>query len=150
MGGVFAGGPRTEDRAPVVASTPYAYSGEERTRFVGDLLSCPAGQSEHDRTLTSDVRLVGGQFWANGATIGDRVSLQVVDPSNLLGMGAGAVITTYVDRLPVPPGGQLQTVSSQTAALVSAGLVLRVVYTNTGASAVDLGVLWHWLEVPTP
>lgn len=148
MGGVFAGGPRTDDRVPVVAASAYAYAGDERTRFVGELYACAPGTTEHDLPLASAVRLQGGSYWTEGATVGDRVSLLVVDVDDVLGGGAGAVVSEYVQRLPVAPWQQQVEVMSPTAALVPAGLYLRVKYENVGASDVSLGVTYRWLVQP--
>ena len=148
MGGTFAGGPRTADRVPVVAASAYAYAGDERTRFVGDLYTCPPGTSQHDLRLATAVRLQGGSYWTDGATVGDRVSLLVVDVDNVLGSGAGAVVSVYVDRLPVAPWQQQVDVGAPTAALVPAGLYLRVLYENTGMGDVAAGVTYRWLVQP--
>ena len=139
---IAGGGKKTDQGVQVVAAEPYAFGGDERTRFVGDLYKCAPGVSSHDLRLEDAIRLHGGSFWTEGAALGDRVSLQVVDPS-------GVVVSEYVSGLPVPPSkhGPIG-IQAQTAALVPAGLFLRVQYENTGADVVTLGVLYQWLVQP--
>lgn len=136
---------RTDNGGLVVSQSPYAQS-DERTRFVGALYTCAPGTSTHDEKLTKPVRLNGGMYWARGATVGDRVSLSVIDLDNVLGRGAGVVLSKYVDRLPVAPWDHEREITSSTAGLLSAGLYLRLTYENQGASQVNLGVTYKWFE----
>jgi hypothetical protein len=76
--------------------------------------------------------------------VGDLFSLSVVDLDDVLGGGAGAVISEYVSRLPVPPWDYAQSVESPTAGAIPEGLYLVVEYENSGSEPVDLGVTWRW------
>jgi hypothetical protein len=143
MGGTFAGGPRVEG-IPVVASSAFGYAGTDAARFVGDLFSCGPGSSRHSRRVEGPIRLQGGSFWTRGGSVGDRVSLSVVDLDDVLGGGAGVVVSEYVSRIPVPPGDYSQAIESPTAGTIPAGLYLVVDYENAGTSAVDLGITWRW------
>lgn len=143
MGGFVGGGPRV-DGIPVVASSAWGYAGSDAARFVGDLFSCSPGTTEHSRRVEAPIRLQGGGFWTRGGTVGDRVSLLVVDVDDILGGGAGAIVSEYVSRLPVPPWDFAQGIESPTAGTIPAGLWLVVRYENTGSSDVDLGVTWRW------
>jgi hypothetical protein len=143
MAGFVGGGPRV-DGIPVVASSAFSYAGEDAARFVGDLFSCGSGTTQHSRRVEAPIRLQGGRFWTRGGSIGDRVSLSVVDLDDVLGGGAGAVISEYVSRLPVPPWDYAQSVESPTAGAIPEGLYLVVEYENSGSEPVDLGVTWRW------
>ena len=123
---------------------PYATSSRDRARFVGVLATFPGGStSAHDLRCDVAVRLQGGSFWAKGASIGDTVSLQVVDVDNVLGGGAGAVVAEYVSNVPLAPWDFTQTIDAPTAAEIPAGLYLRAVCTTT-AGAVSLGITYRW------
>jgi len=148
MSGFISGGnPRTTDGAQVVAQMPYAYT-EENARFVGHLYTCPVGTSTHDELVTTTVRLQGGHYWAATPTIGDTVSLSVVDKDNILGNGAGVVLAEYVKTLPLAPWNHQAEIIAPTAGLVVAGLYLRMTYTNLGSNDVSFGVTYRWFEQP--
>lgn len=137
--------PRADNGGLLVSQSPYAQS-SERTRFVGHLYTCAPGTSTHDERLTKPVKLNGGMYWARGASVGDRVTLAVVDVDNVTGRGPGTVLSRYVDRMPVAPWDHEREISSPTAGLLAAGLYLRLTYENLGAETVDLGVTYKWFE----
>jgi hypothetical protein len=146
MSGIIAGGLRTPDGMPVVAQSAYAYSAEG-ARFRGQLCPVPAaGTYSFDLRLEQAVRLQGGFFWSRGASVGDTVTLQVVDVDDILGRGAGTVLTTYVDQMPLAPFDYNGTLDSTTAGQIAAGLYLRVQINHTGAPSA-LGVTYRWFEV---
>lgn len=68
----------------------------------------------------------------------------MVDVDNILGGCAGAVVTEYITDMPVPPWDYERELASPTAALVPAGLYLRVAYVSTGGTNVSLGVTYKW------
>lgn len=137
---------RTADGRLVVTQGPYAYT-EENARFVGFRYICPSGTtSNHDELITSSIRLQGGHYWAATPSIGDTVSLSVVDKDNILGNGAGVVLAEYVKTLPLAPWNHQAEIIAPTAGLVVAGLYLRMTYTNVGASAVSFGVTYRWYQ----
>lgn len=138
--------PLAEDGGPVVSQSAYAYS-TNAARFVGYLYAIPAsGMYNFDEKLDKTVRLQGGTYWTMGASLGDKVSLSVVDVDNILGNGAGYVVATYVKDSPLAPWQQLVTLDSPTAGLVPAGLYLRVAVDHTGAGGLSLGVTYRWFE----
>jgi hypothetical protein len=143
--GTIVSGPRAADGSQVVTTTPYAYS-NERTKFSGHFYTCPPGTSQHSTATPGVIRLQGGTYWARGATAGDRVTFEVVDADNVLGGGAGAVVSQYVSELPVAPWDHHIEVSSPNAGTVPAGLYLRITYVNTGASDVQFGVTYRWYQ----
>lgn len=143
----FAGGgnQRTDKGLVVYAQSPYAYSETDRSRFYGKLYAVPASASVgFDLLLTEEIRLYGGHYWVQGSSLGDTMSFQVVDVDNVLGMGAGVVVNEYISDMPVPPWDHERDLESPTAALIPAGLYLRVVYSNASADPVALGVTYKW------
>lgn len=141
--------PRSEDGAPVVAPEAFAYSGTEKTRFVGVQHTFTAGQTtSFDYLLTSAVRLQGGYYWVKNPALNDTVSLSVVDVDNILGGGAGAVLSQYVVNMPIAPWDHHQALEAPTASAVPAGLYLRVTYTSAGGTDPVLGVTFRWFVAP--
>lgn len=141
---VIAGGPRSEDGTPVVATVAYAYS-EQATRFVGKLYTFAPGESSSDLLVDKPIRLQGGTYWVRGATAGDHVTLAVVDVDGIAAP-AGTVLVQYVKEMPVAPWDNQQEIVAATAGLVPAGMYLRVRYLNTGTAPVSFGVTYRWLE----
>lgn len=141
----FATGKVSDEGIPLYAPSPYAYSETDKARFKGFLYSAPAGATTNfDYKLDQEVRLRGGHYWAKTPSVGDTVSFQVVDVDDILGGGPGTVVTEYVTNLPLAPWDHQRELLSPTAAIVPAGLYLRVIYVNAGASAVDFGVDYLW------
>lgn len=141
---LIAGGPKTPDRVPLVTTSPASYGENDRTRFMGVLYECATGTTTHDLTLTDSVKLMGGAYWVKGPHLGDRVTLQVVDVDGVLGP-PDTVVSEYVTNLPVAPWDHIWEIQSPTAASIPSGLHLRVVYLNTGADPVQIGVTYRWM-----
>ena len=141
-------GQRSDEGVPLVATAPYSYSATDRSRFHGALYSVPPGVSVgFDLRVDAPIRLHGGDYWVRGPHLGDQMSFQVVDVDDVLGGGAGAVVTEYVTDLPLAPWDHSRELQSPTAATVPAGLYLRVKYSNTGAEWVALGVTYRWFLI---
>ena len=119
MGGVFAGGKKTDKGLPLYAPAPIGYSDTDHSRWHGELYAVPSGATVgFDFTLPEEVRLYGGHYWVQGPSLGDTMSFQVVDVDNLLGMGAGVVVNEYITDMPVPPWDHERDLESPTAALI--------------------------------
>jgi len=128
-----------------VSTRAWANSQGSEARFQGYGYTFPAGATtSFDQVLSSTVRLQGGYYWVKNPALGDKVSLKVVDVDDILGGGAGVVVSDYVTDMPVAPWDHQQELESPTAGLIPAGLYLRITYTSTGADAVDLGVTYRW------
>lgn len=143
--GTFVGGRKTDKGVTLVATAPYSYSDTDRSRFHGELYAVPAGAAVgFDLQVTEEIRLYGGHYWVQGASPGDTMSFEVVDVDDMLGAGAGVVVSRYISNMPVPPWDHERDLVSPTAALVPPGLYLRVTYNSSGASPVLLGVTYKW------
>lgn len=117
------------------------------TRFTGFLYAFAPGTTYQQERMDKQVSLQGGYYWVRGATVGDRVTLSVVDVDNVLGGGTDVVVSEYVRHMPVAPWDNQQEILSPTTAEILAGLYLRITYTNTGSGTVDLGVTYRWFEI---
>lgn len=127
----------------LVSQKPYAFS-KEVTKFVGHLYECFSGTTNHDYLITSPIKLQGGYYWVNGANLGDRVSLSVIDKDNILGRGNNVVLNQYVDRMPIAPWQHMQEISTAAAGLIVSGLYLRLTYENIGTQPVNFSVTYRW------
>lgn len=120
---------------------PNAYAtSTEALRYFGRSYVCSPGTTVNDIPIEEDVRLAGGKFWASGQSIGDTISLSIVDPS-------GTVVAVYCDSLPVSPSSSMASLDPPTAAFLAKGLSLRISYNNVGSSDVNIGVWINWFEV---
>lgn len=143
----YLSGKKSDEGLPLYAPAPYAYAGNEKARFVGVQYTFAAGQTaSFDLQLTANVRLQGGYYWVKDSALNDKVSLSVVDVDDILGGGAGAVISQYVKDMPVAPWDHQQELESPTAAAIPAGLYLRVTYDSFGATNPIVGVTYRWFE----
>ncbi len=124
---------------------PYAYSGE-KTRFKGYLYTCSPGENTFEEQINNSVKLQAGYYWLKGPSEGDKVSISIVDIDNVLGLGANNVLSQYVSDMYVPPWDHADKIEATTVASIDAGLYIRIVYTNTGASDVKLGITYKWFQ----
>jgi hypothetical protein len=109
----------------------------------GCATTIPAGTTANlDLLLQDDVFVVGLQCVAKGVAIGDSASLQVVDTAGETGAPAGTVLGQYASNWQMSgvDGIQVDIETPNTPAKAPAGLTLRVVYTSTGTSPVQLGI----------
>ena len=137
--------PRSNDGGLVVAQSPYAFSGE-KTRFTGYLYSCPPGTNIFQEKLNQSIKLQGGYYWVQNPSLGDKVSLAVVDVDDILGYGSNTILSEYVKQMPIAPWDHHQEIEASTAALISSGLYLQLKYENTSASTVNFGVTYRWFQ----
>jgi len=130
-----------------VSTRAWANSQGSAARFVGMQHTVTAGQTSwFDYKLTNPVRLQGGYYWVKDPALNDAVTLSVVDVDDVLGGGAGAVVSTYVTTMPVAPWDHQPEISSPTAAEIPAGLYLRVTYDSFGGTNPILGITYRWFE----
>ncbi len=84
-----------------------------------------------DFQMPADRYLNGANWYCKDAELGDYFVFQVVDVDNLLGYGAGLVLSTWVEKWYVGPNEWI-FFQSPTAGLVNAGFYLRGIYTSVG------------------
>lgn len=87
----------------------------------------------------------GGRLLVDNIGLNDRMTFQVVDKDNVLGLGAGAVLDEFISEYYVPQDGNLE-VRLDYPARIMAGLYLRLKYTSTHASGctVKCNLYLHW------
>lgn len=78
----------------------------------------------------------GIQFMSNNATFGDYIKIELVDVDDVLGLGAGTVLATPVQKAFVSAttnSGPIVAMNPEAVKLPIAGLYVRVSYTNSAA-----------------
>lgn len=83
---------------------------------------------EHDNVLVH-----GAMFYAKDAVFGDHVKAKVVDVDNILGYGAGTVLSKWIEKWYIVPNTLLK-VTQDSAADILNGLYLRIQYTSVGTT----------------
>lgn len=91
--------------------------------------------SIHDLQLDTTLVLRGGVLYSENASVGDYMSVSIVDDDNLLGQGAGFVLGEYVKKWFVMPGQINELVDVSISQVLMAGLYVRVTYTSVTATA---------------
>jgi hypothetical protein len=124
--------------SPAMRQAPYATSADgERARFVGVLYGCGPGVHDFMEELETTVRLQGGIYWCRGASVGDTVSLDILNPSE-------EVVAEYVSEIPLAPWDHTADLMASTAAVIPAGYKIRV--RIVCAAELTLGVTFRWWE----
>lgn len=100
--------------------------------FKGYTFATPNGAiTDCDIPLTDDCILEGGRMLATQITQGDKVTCQVIDKDNVLGMGANYVVKQFVTDWYMAPGTTIQWDFSVTYPVkLKGGLYVRVIYTS--------------------
>lgn len=123
----------------VIGPRAYATS-TESMRFVGQNYLFPQGISSKTLPMTKMVMLKGGSYWVSNSTIGDTITLSVVNENQ-------DEVSVYCENIPVPPFSGIQIIDSPTVGLIPAGYALKVTYNNKGSMPVDMGLTYSWFEV---
>ena len=113
--------------------------------FSGDGIyqTVTAGQTQNiDFKLTTTKSVYGSQYYAQNAVLGDYVVFQVVDVDNVLGYGANFVASTFINKWYVMPNTFVD-VPLPLASTIPNGLYIRVVYTSTGATNVNMAINYY-------
>lgn len=93
----------------------------------------------HDYLVSDDYLIDGAIIIAISATIGDKVTCQVIDKDNVMGYGANVVLGQYVTNWYMNPNESIQMdFKSDYPAKIFAGLYLRIKYTSVGATNVEV------------
>ena len=113
--------------------------------FSADAISqtITAGQVQNiDFHLVSTKDVYGVQYYAKNATFGDFVSFQVIDIDNVLGFGANTVLKTFVNKWFIMVN-ELVDITLPLASTIPAGLYIRIIYTSTGLTDVNIVVNYY-------
>ena len=85
-------------------------------------------------TLTAATYLKGGVLYVTPGTMGDQLTVQIVDVNNVLGYGANFVVATYVNGWYVIPSLQNTIEDISVSALIPAGLCVNFLYANVSTT----------------
>jgi hypothetical protein len=106
--------------------------------FQGHKFTATAGQTtSSDYQVLNDCLIDGAMVFAKSAAIGDKVTFQIIDKDNVMGLGANTVLGQYVTDWYINPDSTFQAdFKSAYPAKLIYGLYLRTVYDSTGANDV--------------
>jgi hypothetical protein len=90
--------------------------------------------TSHDYELVKSYAIKGGCFFSDDCQVGDYAKCQIVDVNNVLGYGAGLVLSEYVEKWYMTPGHLIDLEDVSVGILPVAGLFFRVVFTSTSQS----------------
>jgi len=109
------------------------------TGIIGTAL---AGQNTNvDFTLTDDCLMTGLQVLAKGSIFGDKITLQVVHP-------VAGVMSEFGTNINVPEVDEKKIdEKTEYPAKIPAGLIIRLIYTSTGATDVYVAVNYRLHKV---
>jgi hypothetical protein len=94
-----------------------------------------------DYKLTEERLVYGGHAIVKNHAFGDYMALKVVDVDNILGLGAGTVLGTYLSNWYLAEDVQSQpAVMVEYPTKVLANLYLRIAYTSVGNTNVDVKI----------
>ena len=108
--------------------------------FRGFKFTADAGQATtHEWAAPYDIIIDGGAMSTIGASLGDSVSLQVIDKDNILGYGANTVLGQYVTNWFMNPQESVQiNFQNGYPAKIVGGLYLRAIYYSVGGTDVEV------------
>lgn len=94
------------------------------------LLCTPNTSNNLDLAIADDSLITGIHLKSTDSTLGDTITLRVVDINNVLGYGANAVIRQFGTNWCLVNGTNEVFVQAQYPAKIFGGLYLRVVYNS--------------------
>lgn len=107
--------------------------------FYGE--AAASSTSSTDFQMAYEIWVSGGYINVQDGNWGDKLTIQIVDVNNILGYGANTVLRQFVENMCVRSDQQYQcNIDISYVALIPQGLYVRVIYLNTGASAVKFGI----------
>lgn len=80
--------------------------------------------------FTADLAFRGGTMYSTGS-IGDSITISLVDKDNIMGQGANYVIGVYADSIYVFPNASMEILELSISDPLSTGLYFKIDYTNT-------------------
>lgn len=145
----------TEEGALVVSPTYGKY--DEAGRFKGVGLKAEANATSMvDYELTTEIYLLGAEYWIHNGHWGDKIDFSIVDKNDTLGLfsmfglspGEDVLeLVKHVKEYPVKPGEQAGSFYPPSRAEVASGLFLRFKYENDSNEDAYLGVTFFCFEV---
>ena len=126
-----------------------AFSDSEGMRFRGtsfiDTVAADSTKSI-DYKITEERYINGGKLIVKNMGDDDKITFQVVDKDNIIGLGANVVLDEFIKDFYLPINESLNVQLDYPAKII-AGLYLRLIYTNTNtsqAATVKCNLYLHW------
>lgn len=115
---------------------------------IGITGTATAGQTTiKDYALTDDVFIRGIEVLTDGSAFGDSITIQVLDSNNLMGYGAGAVVSTPVSNWNISPTKSFLSYEAIVPQKGLATFTVRVNYTSVGETDVAFGINFLFLKI---
>jgi hypothetical protein len=132
----------------VVATESLPFTNPSGFRFRGTSFSgTVSGEStaDLDYEITQERWINGGRLLVSAIGPEDKITFQVVDKNNVLGLGANVVLDEFIKDYFVPDEGNLEVRLDYPARII-AGLFLRLKYTNSNTSTITVkcNLYLHW------
>lgn len=98
----------------------------------GTMFTATANQTTtYDLKISSSVYLKGGIMYTAPGTVGDTLTVQVIDKDNITGLGANTVLATYINNWYVIPEDMNAVEDVSLSQPMVAGLYIRFIYNNS-------------------
>ena len=139
-------GPKDASGRPIISHSPFSDTGGFRFRGASFTDTVATGTTKDiDYGLTAERWINGGRLIVDNIGDDDKITFQVVDKDNILGLGAGVVLDEFIKDFYIPKDGDLQVNLAYPARIVQ-GLYIRLKYTSTHASGCTLkcNLYLHW------
>jgi hypothetical protein len=132
----------------ILATESVPFANPSGFRFRGASFSgTVSGEStaDIDYEITQERWINGGRLLVSTIGPEDRITFQVVDKNNVLGLGVGVVLDEFIKDYFVPDTGNLEVRLDYPARII-AGLFLRLKYTNSNSSSITVkcNLYLHW------
>ena len=132
----------------ILATESVPFANPSGLRFRGASFSgTVSGEStaDIDYEITQERWINGGRLLISAIGPEDKITFQVVDKNNVLGLGAGVVLDEFIKDYFVPDTGNLEVRLDYPARII-AGLFLRLKYTNSNSSSITVkcNLYLHW------
>lgn len=125
--------PKASDTTPYVRVTEKTV-GKMMQLYGLEFTAVANDTTDYEVKWTKDIEFVGATARCNRSEFGDKVQMQIVDVDNILGYGAGFVVTEFGKNV---PGKMIESkcdAQTTTAATVMTGLYVRIRYENVSLS----------------
>lgn len=98
--------------------------------------------NEYSEKFNKDLYLFGGRYQITSFNEGDYLEFEVVDLDNVLGYGAGVVLSRYIETEHIETTNAVE-IKLDDAALLPVGVYIRARLVSVGAAAGQLKVKYY-------
>lgn len=128
---------------------PFSDASGFRFRGASFIGTCAAMSTENiDYKIEQERYINGGTLIIDNIGNNDKMTFQVIDKDNVLGFGTNVVLDQFITDYYIP-NNKLLEVRLDYPARISAGLYVRMIYTNTSleTSTIKCNLYLHWKSV---